>query len=171
MRARWIVGLILSLAVSLYAVPSAAQENDAGFSFDSAVAPAGLQPGVTLTAPFKSTWSHLYAHVGRETVGPDSDSTLTTQAGIRFIAPRIPGNIPVLDRLQFFGNVGMNHLAGAVGLGPVLAVKVQPGVRVYLHDRWGLEFRTPPWHVHEVVKAGNPYDRHSRALIGLFGRW
>ena len=94
-------------------------------------------------------------------MGPDSDSTMTTQAGIRFIAPRIPGNIPILDRLQFFANVGMNHLAGAVGLGPVLAVKVQPGVRVYLHDRWGLEFRTPPWHVHEVVKAGNPYDRHS----------
>lgn len=171
MSARLIVGLILSLSVSLAAVPAAAQENDAGFSFDSAVAPTGLQPGVTLTAPFKTTWSHLYAHVGRDTVGPGHDSTTTTQAGIRFIAPRLPDTIPFIHRLQFFSNVGMNHLSGAVGLDSVLAVAVQPGVRVYLHYRWGLEFRTQLWHVREVVKAGNPYSRHSRALVGLFGRW
>ena len=153
MRARWIVGTILSLAVSLYAVPAAAQETDAGFELRLAVAPTGLEPASRSRSPFKSTWSHLYAHRRpRDGRATDGDRSMTSQAGIGFIAPRMTGNDPQFwAGCSIFGHyLGMNHLDRRCGLGPVLAVKVRPGVRVYLRRKVeASRFRTgAPAHVH-----------------------
>ena len=117
---------------------------------------------MTFTAPIHSGITSLYAHIGR-----DSDEHgrvhQTTQAGVRFHAPTVWG------RVQVYGAVGFEHLAsGALDLSDVLAIKVQPGIRVYVREFWGVGFRTPPI---RVSTKGNPYDRQTRVVVSIFGEF
>ena len=117
---------------------------------------------VTFTAPIHDSLASLYVHIGR-----DADATGTghqsTQAGVRFHAPTFRG------RVQPYVAVGFEHLVtGAIDLSDILALKVQPGVRVYVRDSWGVGFRTPPF---RISSTGNPYDRQTRVLISVFGEF
>ena len=145
----------------LVAVPASAQQR-ASISLDSALAPDSVDPGVTFTAPIHSDIVSLYAHIGR-----DSDEHgrvhQTTQAGIRLHAPA------VWHRVQPYVALGFEHLAtGALNLDDVLALKLQPGVRVYVREFWGVGLRTPPI---RVSTRGNPYDRQTRVVVSIFGEF
>ena len=110
----------------------------ASVALDSALAPNSVDPGVTFTAPIHDSIASLYVHVGR-----DSDMHglfhQSTQAGLRLHAPAYRG------RVQPYVAIGFEHLVtGALDLADLLALKLQPGVRIYVRDSWGVGFRTPP---------------------------
>ena len=152
---------LFCLLALLLAAPAFAQQR-ASISLDSALAPDSVDPGVTFTAPIHTDLVSLYAHIGR-----DSDAHgrvhQTTQAGIRVHAPTLYG------RVQPYAAVGFEHLAsGALDLNDVSALHVQPGVRIYVHEFWGVGFRTPPI---RVSTKGNPYDRQTRVVLSIFGEF
>ena len=134
----------------------------ASISLDSALAPNSVDPGVTFTAPIHDSLASLYAHIGRD-ADPNGMIHQSTQAGVRFHAPTFRG------RVQPYVAVGFEHLVtGAIDLSDVLALKVQPGVRVYVRDSWGVGFRTPAFH---ISSTGNPYDRQTRVVVSIFGEF
>ena len=152
--------LIVAVAL-LIAAPTSAQQR-ASVSLDSALAPTSVDPGVTFTAPIHDSLASLYVHIGR-----DSDANglfhQSTQAGVRFHAPSF------WSRVQPYAAVGFEHLVtGAVDLSDLMAFKVQPGVRVYVRDAWGVGFRTPPF---RISATGHPYDRQTRVLVSVFGEF
>ena len=149
------------LLALLIPVGASAQQR-ASISLDSALAPDSVDPGVTLTAPIHSDVVSLYAHIGRDS---DEHGVVhqTTQAGLRFHAPT------VWNRVQPYVALGFEHLAsGTLDISDVLSLKVQPGVRVYVREYWGVGFRTPPI---RVSTKGNPYDRQTRVLVSVFGEF
>ena len=153
--------MLFACTLALCASPTAAQQR-ASISLDSALAPTTVDPGVTFTAPIHDSLASLYVHIGR-----DADATGTghqsTQAGVRFHAPTYKG------RVQPYVAVGFEHLVtGAIDLSDILALKVQPGVRVYVREFWGVGFRTPPF---RISSTGNPYDRQTHVLISVFGEF
>ena len=151
----------VALLALLIPVGASAQQR-ASISLDSALAPDSVNPGVTFTAPIHSDVVSLYAHVGRDS---DASGTVhqSTHAGVRFHAPVL------YSRFQPYAAVGFEHLAaGVLDLSDVLSLHVQPGVRVYVREFWGVEFRTPPI---RVSTKGNPYDRQTRVVVSVFGEF
>ena len=148
--------------LALLIAASASAQQRASVSLDSALAPTTVDPGVTFTAPIHDSLASLYVHIGR-----DADATGTghqsTQAGVRFHAPTFRG------RVQPYVAVGFEHLVtGAIDLSNLLAFKVQPGVRLYVREFWGVGFRTPPFH---ISSTGNPYNRTTRVVVSVFGEF
>ena len=154
--------VIGSVFLALLIAASASAQQRASISLDSALAPNSVDPGVTFTAPIHDSLASLYVHIGRD---GDANGRVhqSTQAGVRFHAPTFRG------RVQPYVAVGFEHLVtGAIDLSDILALKVQPGVRVYVRDSWGVGFRTPPI---RISSTGNPYDRQTRVLISVFGEF
>ena len=146
----------------MFSFQSVSAQQRASISLDSALAPDSVNPGITLTAPINSDIVSLYAHIGRDS---DADGMVhqSTHAGIRFHAPILYG------RFQPYAAIGFEHLAtGTLDLSDVLSLHVQPGVRVYVREFWGVGFRSPPI---RVSMKGKPYDRQTHVIISIFGEF
>ena len=171
-----LLAMVLAMLVASLVAPLSVWAQDAAIAAPRAAIAldAGLggqvQPGVLMTAPalgFGTVDVEMFASVALEQVS--GISTHSTQGGVRV-------NLPQHWRVRAYVAVGFEHLGtsvltlpGGVIVDDILAIQLQPGVRVHLEESWGIGVRTSP--IHLASTADVDFERASSFIVSFFGEF